>query len=72
MRIPGRKSAPINSSNYGVDQPFDDRTYQGQKLRKDLEKQQIEIERNNKPKFTPAIVIPDNPDSTYKKINLES
>jgi hypothetical protein len=22
--------------------------------------------------LTPAIVIPDNPDSTYKKINLES
>ena len=72
MRIPGRKTGPINSVNYGVDEPFNDRSYQGQKLKKDLEKQQMEIQKNNKPKFTPAIVIPDNPDSTYRKINLES
>jgi uncharacterized delta-60 repeat protein len=68
MRIPGRKTAPINSSNYGVDEPFEDRSYQSQKLSKDLLKQQKEIEDKNKIKFASAIVIPDNPDLTYRKI----
>jgi hypothetical protein len=70
MRIPGRKSGPITSANYGVDQPFSDRNYEGEKLRKDLQKQQIEIQEKNKKSFAPAIVIPDNPDLTYRKIKL--
>lgn len=68
MRIPGKKTGPINSSNYGVDDPFTGNPYEGEKLAKDLDKQQKDIMEKNKPKFTPAIVIPDNPDSTYKKI----
>jgi hypothetical protein len=54
-----------------VDEPFDDRSYQGQKLEKDLIKQQKEIRDKNKLKFSPGIVIPNNPDSTYKKIKRE-
>ena len=68
MRIPGKKTGPINSSNYGVNDPFTGNPYEGEKLAKDLDKQQKDIMEKNKPKFTPAIVIPDNPDSTYKKI----
>ena len=71
MRIPGRKTGPINSVNYGVDEPFDDRSYQGQKLKKDLIKQQKEIQDKNKSKFSSGIVIPDDPDSTYRKIKRE-
>jgi hypothetical protein len=71
MRIPGRKTGPINSVNYGVDEPFNDRSYQGEKLKKDLAKQQKEIQDKNKIKFSPGIVIPDNPDSTYRKIKKE-
>ena len=71
MRIPGRKTGPINSVNYGIDQPFSDRAYKGQKLEKDLIKQQKEIQYKNKSKFSPGIVIPDNPDSTYRKIKRE-
>ena len=71
IRIPGRKTGPINSVNYGVDEPFNDISYQGQKLKKDLIKQQKEIQDKNKVKFSPGIVIPNNPDSTYKKIKTE-
>ena len=71
IRIPGRKTGPINSVNYGVDEPFNDVSYQGQKLKKDLIKQQKEIQDKNKVKFSPGIVIPNNPDSTYKKIKTE-
>ena len=71
IRIPGRKTGPINSVNYGVDEPFNDLSYQGQKLKKDLIKQQKEIQDKNKVKFSPGIVIPNNPDSTYKKIKTE-
>jgi hypothetical protein len=70
MRIPGRKTGPITSANYGVDQPFDDRSYEGKKLEKDLIKQQREIEKKNKSEFNSAMVIPDNPDSTYRKIKM--
>lgn len=69
--IPGLKSGPINSIKYGVDNPFDDSSYQGEKLKKDLEKQQKEIKEKNKPKFVPGITIPGNPESTYTKINVE-
>ena len=66
-----RRIKTINSVNYGVDEPFNDISYQGQKLKKDLIKQQKEIQDKNKVKFSPGIVIPNNPDSTYKKIKTE-
>jgi hypothetical protein len=57
----------VDSSNYGEDFPFTGRPYSGEKLKKDLIKQQREIFESNQGKFAPAINIPNNPDLTYKK-----
>jgi hypothetical protein len=68
--IPGKKGTdPVDSSNYGEDSPFTGRPYSGEKLKKDLIKQQREIFESNQGKFAPAINIPNNPDLSYKKIN---
>ena len=71
MFLPGRKIGSINSANYGAEEIFDVKSYQGDKVSRDIEKQQKEIEKNNKNKFAPAVTIIDNPDSSYKKVNLK-
>lgn len=71
MRIPGVKSGPINSINYGAEGPFDIKSYQGNKVARDIEKEQKEIEKNNKSRFAPAVTIEDNPDIAYKKVNIK-
>ena len=68
QRIPGRKGNDVNSANYEVTKPFGGRPYEGEKLSKDLIKQQQEIFDSNQNKIGPIITIPGNPDSTYKKI----
>jgi hypothetical protein len=71
MFLPGRKIGPINSANYEAEEIFDVKSYQGDKVARDIEKQQKEIEKNNRKKFAPAVSIIDNPDSSYKKVNLK-
>ena len=58
----------VDSSDYGYpNPPFIARDYKAMRLGRDLMNQEIEIMRTNKGQFGSAIVIPDNPDSTFNK-----
>ena len=56
----------VDSSDYGYpNPPFIARDYKAMRLGKDLMQQEIEILKANKGQFGSAIVIPNNPDSTF-------
>ncbi|NCX04904.1 MAG: hypothetical protein EBW68_03880, partial [Actinobacteria bacterium] len=58
----------VDSSDYGYpNPPFLARDYQAMRLGKDLMYQEMEILQANKGQFGSAIVIPNNPDSTFNK-----
>jgi hypothetical protein len=56
----------VDSSDYGYpNPPFIARDYKAMRLGKDLMYQEMEILKANKGQFGSAIVIPNNPDSTF-------
>jgi hypothetical protein len=58
----------VDSSDYGYpNPPFLARDYQAMRLGKDLMYHEMEILQANKGQFGSAIVIPNNPDSTFNK-----
>jgi hypothetical protein len=58
----------VDSSDYGYpNPPFLARDYQAMRLGKDLMYQEMEILQSNRGQFGSAIVIPNNPDSTFNK-----
>lgn len=58
----------VDSSDYGYpNPPFPARDYKAMRLGKDLMYQEMEILQANKGQFGSAIVIPNNPDSTFNK-----
>ena len=58
----------VDSSDYGYPNPsFVTRDYEAIRLGKDLMYQEMEILKNNAGQFGSAVVIPNNPDSTFNK-----
>ena len=58
----------VDSSDYGYpNPPFLARDYRAMRLSKDLMYQEMEILKANQGQFGSAIVIPNNPDSTFNK-----
>jgi len=58
----------VDSSDYGYpNPPFIARDYKAMRLGKDLMQQETEILKANKGQFGSAVIIPNNPDSTFNK-----
>ena len=56
----------VDSFDYGQPEPFYGRDYQAQKLDKDMMIEQEALFRGEQPQFGSAVVIPNNPDATFR------
>lgn len=57
----------VDSFDYGYPEPFTGRDSQAMKLSKDLAESQIKIMEGNNPPIGTGLVIPNNPDSTFRE-----
>ncbi len=56
----------VDSFDYGQPEPFYGRDYQAQKLAKDMMIEQESLFRGEQPQFGSEVVIPNNPDATFR------
>ena len=57
----------VDSFDYGYPEPFTGRDSQAMKLSKDLAESQIKIMEGNNPPIGTGLVIPNNPDATFRE-----
>ena len=56
----------VDSFDYGQPEPFYGRDYQAQKLAKDMMIEQEALFRGEQPQFGSEVIIPNNPDATFR------